>query len=89
MSIKEMAEQSPCCIKFLQELLKTNVDLSEEELISLTSECHDTYKVPDEVKFDGEGCFTLPVYVKGEYIGQGWCDSGANANLMSLTRQRS
>jgi len=34
---KETAEQSPCCIKFLQELLKINADLSEEELISLTS----------------------------------------------------
>jgi len=26
--------------------------------------------------------------VRGEYIGQGLCDSGANANLMSLTKAR-
>jgi len=37
---------------------------------------------------DGEGCFTLPIKVNGEYIGQGLCDSGANANLMSLTKAR-
>jgi len=28
MLFKEMAEQSPCCIKFLQELLKTNTNLN-------------------------------------------------------------
>jgi hypothetical protein len=32
----------------------TDVDLSEEELISTTSECYDTYEIPAEVKFDGE-----------------------------------
>lgn len=37
MPIKEMADQSRCCIKFLQELLKINADLSKEELIPLTS----------------------------------------------------
>jgi len=38
--------------------------------------------------FDGEGCFTLPLEINGEYIRQGLCDSGANANLMSLTKAR-
>jgi len=85
--IKEMAKQSPCCIKFLQEILKISADLSEE-LIPLTSECHHTYEVPAEVKFNGEGCFTLPIRIKGEYIGQGLCDSGENANLMSFTEAR-
>ncbi|AES97709.1 hypothetical protein MTR_5g058690 [Medicago truncatula] len=86
--IKEMAEQSPCCIMFLQELLKKHVDLSEEELISLTSECHHTYEVLAEVRFDGEGCFTLPIEINGDDIEQGLYDSGANANLMSLTKAR-
>jgi len=88
MPIKKMVEQSPCCIMFFQELLKTRVDISKEELISLTSKCHNTYEVPTKVRFDGEGCFTLPIYVRGEYIGHGLCDSGANANLMSLTKAR-
>jgi len=86
MPIKEMAKQSPCCIMFLQELLKKHVDLSEEEIISLTSECHLTHKVPVEVRFDGEGCFTLSIKINGEYIGQGLCNSRANCNLMSLTK---
>jgi hypothetical protein len=88
MPIREMSEHSPCCIMFLQELLKTNADLSEKELIILTSECQHTYEVLAEVRFDGEGCFTLPIRIKGEYIRQGLCDSGENANLMSLTKAR-
>ena len=87
MPIKKMSKQSPCCVMFLQELLKKHADLSEE-LISLTSECHLTYEVPSEVRFDGEGCFTLPIKIIGEYIRQGLCDSGAKANLMSLTKAR-
>jgi len=88
MPIKEMVEQSPCCVMFLQELLKKHADLSEEELISLTSECHLTHEVPAEAKFDREGCFTLPIKINGEYIRQGLCDSGAKANLMSLIKAR-
>ncbi|KEH32981.1 hypothetical protein MTR_3g012370 [Medicago truncatula] len=66
MPITETVEQIPCCIKFLQELLKTNANLSEEEFISLSSEFHHTYEVPAVVRFDGEGCFTLPVRVEEE-----------------------
>ena len=86
--IKEVAEQNPCCIKFLQELLKTDATLSEEEILSMTSEYYNTNEVPAEDRFDGEGCFTLPIKDNGEYIGEGLCDSGANANLMSLNKAR-
>jgi len=68
MPIKEMGEQSPCCIKFLQELLKANATSSEEEILSMTRENHDTNEVSVEGKFDGEVCFTLPTEVNGEYI---------------------
>ena len=70
MHIKEMAEQRPCCIMFLQELLEKYVDLSEEEVMSLTSKSNLTHKVPAEVRFDGEACFTLPISISGEYIGR-------------------
>jgi len=73
---------------FLQELLKKHVDLSEEELISLTNESNLTHKVPIKVRFDGEGCFTLPIKINNEYIEKELCDSRANCNLMSLTKAR-
>jgi hypothetical protein len=60
MPIKEMTEQSPCCIKFLQELLKTDVDLSEEELVSLTSEFHNMYEVPLKLGLMVEGASLYP-----------------------------
>lgn len=59
---EEMAKQSPCCINFLQELLKTTMDSSEEEdYITLTEECRINFEVPATVKFDGEGWYTLHV----------------------------
>lgn len=64
--IKEMAEQSPYCIKFLQKLLKTIDASSEEDFISLSKECH--------VMFDVECWFTPPIYVEEHYIGEGLCD---------------
>lgn len=70
MPIKETIEQIPCCIMFLQELLKKHANLFEEELILLTSECHLTYEVPAEVRFDGDECFTLPIKINGDYVGQ-------------------
>lgn len=86
MPITETVEQIPCCIKFLQELLKTNANLSEEEFISLSSKFHHTYEVPAVVRFDGEGCFTLLVRIRGKYIEDGLFDSGSNANLTSVTK---
>jgi hypothetical protein len=86
MSIKKIAEQSPCCIKFLQGILKTNDDQSEEEFISLSTEFHHTHEVLVVVRFDGEGFITFHVRIRGEYIGEGLCDSRANANLMSVTK---
>jgi len=46
------------------------------------------YEVPAEVTFDVEGCFTLPIHIKGEYIGEGLCDSRENANLMSVKKAK-
>lgn len=63
-------------------------NLSEEDINSLSSECHHTYEVPAELTFDGEGCFTFPVRIRGNYIRDGLCDSGANSNLMSLTKEK-
>jgi len=68
MPIEEMAEKSICCIKFLQEPLKATGDSSDENIISLSKECHFTFEVPAKVWFDGKGCFTLPVYVEEIYI---------------------
>jgi len=81
-----MAKQSPCCINFLQELLKTTVDSSEEDYISLTEECHINFDVSATVKFDGEGCYTLPVCTEDTYIGEALSDSEANVNLISLNK---
>lgn len=62
------------------------MDSSEEDYITLTEECRINFEVPATVRFDGEGCYTLPVYIEETYIGEGLCDSGANANLMSLKK---
>jgi hypothetical protein len=59
MTVEEMAKQGPCNINFLEELLKTTMDSSEEDCVSLTEECRINFEVITTVKFDGEGCYTL------------------------------
>jgi len=39
MPIKDMVEKSPCCMKFLQEILKLDEEPSKEIFISLTKNC--------------------------------------------------
>jgi len=39
MPLKEMLEKSPCCIWFLQEILKTKTKPSNEEFIFLKKDC--------------------------------------------------
>jgi hypothetical protein len=46
------------------------------------------FEVPTSVKFSGEGCYTLPVCIEETYIGEALCDSGANANLMSVEKAK-
>jgi len=55
MPVEEMAKQSPYYIKFLQALLITTLDLSEEDFITLTEECRINFEVPATAKFNGEG----------------------------------
>lgn len=88
MLVEEMAKQSMCCINFLQELLKTTVNSSEEDYISLTVECRINFEVHVSAKFDGEGCYTLPVCMEETYIGEALCDFGVNVNLISLVTAR-
>jgi len=33
----------------------------EEDLVTLTKDCQVIFEVPSRVRFDGQGCFTLPV----------------------------
>jgi len=54
MPVVEMAKQSPCYINFLQELLKTTMDSSEEDYVTLTEEYCINFEVPATIKFDGE-----------------------------------
>jgi len=88
MPIEEMVKQSLCCINFLQELLKSTLNSSEEEHVSLTEECRLNFELSTSVKFSGEGCYTLLVCIEETYIGEALCDSGANANLMSIEKAK-
>jgi len=74
--------------QFSAKLLKTTVDSSEEDYISLTEECRINFKVHVSAKFDGEGCYTLLVCMEETYIGEALCDFGANVNLISLAKAR-
>lgn len=60
--IKEMAEQSPYCIKFLQKLLKTIDASSEEDFISLSKECHVISRYPYK------SCLMLNVGLHFQYM---------------------
>jgi len=62
------------------------MDSFEEDYVTLTEECHINFEVLATIKYDGEGCYTLPVCIDETYIGEALCDSVANANLMSLMK---
>jgi len=84
MPAKEMVEQNSCCIKFLEELMKTRYGPSEKEFIAISKDCRAVIKVPILAKSNDPGCLTLSVMLEGHYIREGLCDSGAYANLISL-----
>jgi len=65
-------------------LLKTIVAPSKEEFITITKYCRTAFEVPTTVNTYGLGCFTLPVVLEEQYIGETLGDSGVNANLTSL-----
>jgi len=85
MAIKEMVEKSPCCMKFLQELLKLDEEPSKEKFISVTENCCfvQDFHIPKE---EGDpGCFNVPVSIGNNFVGEALCYLGANSNLMSLS----
>jgi len=85
MPIKEMVEKSPCCMKFLQEILKLDEEPSKEGFISLKKNCCvvQDFQVPKEE--DDPGYFDIPVNAGNVFVGEALCDLGGNGNLMLLS----
>jgi len=84
MPIREMVEQSPCCMNFLQEIMKLEEKASNEEFISLTkNSCAiNEFQVPR--KEEDPECSNVHVTVGDVYVGEALCNLGAGGNLMPL-----
>ena len=58
-----MFEENPCCIQFLQDILKLEKKLSDEEFIALTKNCCVVCNMQVPKKEEDPRCFNVHVKV--------------------------
>jgi hypothetical protein len=73
-----------CCNNLLEYLFSPTGKLLFNKMVAVTKEnSKDGDNFPKEKK--DVGCFSVPVTIKGFYVGEVMCDLGSSANMMSLS----
>ena len=76
--------QNQCCKNLLQYLFSPTGKPIFNKMVAVTKEeSKDEINLPK--KKEDHGCFSVPVTIKGFYVGELMCDLGSNANMMSLS----
>ena len=80
----EALNQMPRYVKFMQDILRKKIKITEERIVSLTETCSVVIQKTIPEKMQDPGSFTIPYKIGDDDMEKALCDSGASINLMPL-----
>ena len=81
----EALTQMPQYAKFMKDISRKKIKITEEGIVSLTATCSAVIQKTLPEKRQDPGSFTIPSKIGDVDMGKTLCDSGARINLMPLS----
>ena len=75
----------PQYVKFMKNILRKKIKITEEGIVSLTATCSAVIQKTLLEKMQDPGTFTIPCKIGDVDMGKALCDSRASINLMPLS----